>query len=114
MTRRRPAPGSPPPVADDDSGAKSPSPAPVRGSGIREFIVFDRQRPAGFFDDPHFTAGLVVFGGATVFFGIIWMYRYVTHDPLADTGTGTEILGLLLLIAGLVLVRELVLRWGRS
>jgi len=109
------APGAvPPTVVDGELGAERPVEAPANGTGIREYIVNVRKRPAGFFDDPHFTAGLVVFGMVTGVFAVIWLYRYVMHDPLADAGTGEEILALLLLIAGLVAVRRIVLTWGRS
>jgi len=57
-----------------------------------------------------FTATLLIFSGATVLLGIIWIYRYVKHDPHLDTSSGVAIPLLLLFLAGVVLVWVIIRR----
>lgn len=68
----------------------------------------------GLFDDPYFTATILVFAGAMVLSGITWMYRIVTNDPNPDKGSGAAVPILLFAIAGMLLVRIMIVRRRKS
>lgn len=81
---------------------------------VAGIIAKIRIRFTGFFNDPQFTTILLVSSGGTVLLGCTWLYRLMTHDPYLDPGSGAEIPLILLLLAALVLVRLIVLRWRKN
>lgn len=96
----------------DEENIISSSPASPTGlAGIGSKI---QKGCTGLFDDPYFTATILVFAGAMVLSGVIWVYRAITNDPNLDKGSSTAVPFLLLAIAGMVLVRIMIVRRRKS